>query len=580
MSQLQRALALTMLGGLVLTTGSVAQITVTPEALFVPPADVTVNDLVPPPSPTYVGGFRGQPRIDNNGSWYALYGFPMSANPDPIEFTRDTVMLRDSDPYIREGLQIPMTATFAPIADYAYSQQPFFDISIASDGTIAQIIKGTDQFTVMGDGTPNPADIDYPEGQRDLMVVDRAVMLDVGSELDVLPGVEYPRNAIESMSGVKAADAHNFVLHCKLDTGEGQFESDTPVIVDISTDESFRQSVELRFTTEDTLPIPGLGYNLSSLNANEEDFDANADGSILIGVDIEGAPFDSDGAIVYYNALTDTYELIAREGDPSPLVGRNYDGLFNKPVALNDNGDIAFLASVDGDYGDDGIIVVNDAVVAQEAMTVGTAVPGDLQLGYANANIEMDNDGNIVWYGAWNELKENVCPDNDDIGSTYVIYEGIFYNDQVLIEGGVTEVHNVMVGDTLYPTMVVKDLPNNRHGGFHMSPDGRWLIVHALLALPSDDICAFSINNDATLTAQVLMRIDLSQIGKIPGDLDGDEDVDADDFLLFELCIGGPGVTTPPPACNPDHFAAADLEGSDGDVDLRDVAEFQAAFGQ
>ena len=65
---------------------------------------------------------------------------------------------------------------------------------------------------------------------------------------------------------------------------------------------------------------------------------------------------------------------------------------------------------------------------------------------------------------------------------------------------------------------------------------------------------------------------------RTPGDIDGDNDVDRDDFALFAGCMGGPGVTTPPPGCDPADFDRADLEGNDGDVDLKDVKWFQAAF--
>jgi hypothetical protein len=63
-----------------------------------------------------------------------------------------------------------------------------------------------------------------------------------------------------------------------------------------------------------------------------------------------------------------------------------------------------------------------------------------------------------------------------------------------------------------------------------------------------------------------------------PGDMDGDDDVDLNDFALFEGCMGGPGVTTPLPGCDPADFERADLQGSDGDVDLRDCALFQQRF--
>ncbi len=57
----------------------------------------------------------------------------------------------------------------------------------------------------------------------------------------------------------------------------------------------------------------------------------------------------------------------------------------------------------------------------------------------------------------------------------------------------------------------------------------------------------------------------------VVGDLDGDGDVDFDDYAIFEDCLTGPGV---PPQTGCEN---ADLD-FDGDVDLADFAEFQAAF--
>ncbi|MCK4340747.1 MAG: hypothetical protein KAY37_03375 [Phycisphaerae bacterium] len=61
------------------------------------------------------------------------------------------------------------------------------------------------------------------------------------------------------------------------------------------------------------------------------------------------------------------------------------------------------------------------------------------------------------------------------------------------------------------------------------------------------------------------------------GDLDCDDDVDADDFGIFVDCLAGPNVTNPPPGCNPTDFANADLD-ADSDVDLADFSLFQASF--
>jgi len=106
-------------------------------------------------------------------------------------------------------------------------------------------------------------------------------------------------------------------------------------------------------------------------------------------------------------------------------------------------------------------------------------------------------------------------------------------------------------------TIGVSELPNTGFGGFHVSPDGRWLIVHAPLAEPGDDICAFSISNDATPVAGVLLTGDLSRIGPAcPGEID----------LLELLASWGPCA-----GCT------GDLDGS-GVVGVPDLLERLAAW--
>ena len=61
------------------------------------------------------------------------------------------------------------------------------------------------------------------------------------------------------------------------------------------------------------------------------------------------------------------------------------------------------------------------------------------------------------------------------------------------------------------------------------------------------------------------------------GDLDGDGDVDWDDYAIFYACLAGPGVSTPPEGCLSGHFDRADLQNDD-DVDLADFGMFETLF--
>jgi hypothetical protein len=65
---------------------------------------------------------------------------------------------------------------------------------------------------------------------------------------------------------------------------------------------------------------------------------------------------------------------------------------------------------------------------------------------------------------------------------------------------------------------------------------------------------------------------EIGQSCGIKGDLDGDGDVDADDYAMWENCLEGPGVTVLP-GC-----MVADCDG-DSDVDLADFAPFALGFG-
>ena len=62
--------------------------------------------------------------------------------------------------------------------------------------------------------------------------------------------------------------------------------------------------------------------------------------------------------------------------------------------------------------------------------------------------------------------------------------------------------------------------------------------------------------------------------GDLVGDLDGDGDVNLEDFAIFADCLAGPEVNTPPPACTQQQFDSPDLD-RDNDVDLSDFGGFQ-----
>jgi len=63
--------------------------------------------------------------------------------------------------------------------------------------------------------------------------------------------------------------------------------------------------------------------------------------------------------------------------------------------------------------------------------------------------------------------------------------------------------------------------------------------------------------------------------GGLPGDLDGDGDVD--DVTAFRWASSGPCVQSAPPGCDPARFIRADLD-DDMDVDQSDFGIFQRCY--
>ncbi len=77
----------------------------------------------------------------------------------------------------------------------------------------------------------------------------------------------------------------------------------------------------------------------------------------------------------------------------------------------------------------------------------------------------------------------------------------------------------------------------------------------------------FLLNEDSVPSKAAMV-----QVGTIPGDCDGDWDVDLTDFGQFPACFTGPQGGLADPDCNVFDFEP------DGDVDLADFAAFQEAF--
>jgi hypothetical protein len=176
--------------------------------------------------------------------------------------------------------------------------------------------------------------------------------------------------------------------------------------------------------------LPGATLPVADIETDSHEFDIAHNGDVLYGVDFTGTVLD--GAIYRYNASLNTNQLVAIEGGASPVAGRTWANLANPELSLSGNGlHIAYSGQLSGDTATDAVIVRNGVVFKQEGDTVPGLTPFKFQ-SFGSAPVLVDDSGNIVWYGDWD--------DPDTTRDT-----GIFYNDTLLVQEGVTKIDGLTV---------------------------------------------------------------------------------------------------------------------------------------
>lgn len=197
--------------------------------------------------------------------------------------------------------------------------------------------------------------------------------------------------------------------------------------------------------------LPGQVEAVADFDTDPQEFAFNDAGSLLYCADLAGATA-TDGALYVDNTL------IAQEGSPSPVPGRNYEFILGRARDMSNSGAVVFKANLDGATTDDDVIILNGAVFARE----GDALPatgGFLleNMGLTTGPVRVDNAGNVLWYAEWND------PDTD-------IDTGLFLNDQLLVQEGVTQIGGVVV-----------DAIANGTDAFVMSDNGLYIVFEATL---------------------------------------------------------------------------------------------------
>lgn len=198
--------------------------------------------------------------------------------------------------------------------------------------------------------------------------------------------------------------------------------------------------------------LPGQTETVADFATGPHGWDVNDLGQALFIADLNGAT-TSDG-VIYLDST-----LLAQEGAPSPVAGRNWSSLStSQRVALNNFGAYAFTGLLDAPTTDDNLIVRNGAVAAREGDLAPGVSGGWTLTSFGTGAIDLDDAGNLYWFGDWN--------DPDTSRDT-----GIYRNAQLLVQEGVS----VINGQLLTSIASVQE-------NFMVSPDGRWLIFEGVLA--------------------------------------------------------------------------------------------------
>jgi len=196
-------------------------------------------------------------------------------------------------------------------------------------------------------------------------------------------------------------------------------------------------------------PVGQTGGLITILRTGPHSYDLSDKGSIVFSADTD-LPTTMDGVVI----LND--EIIAQEGTPSPVEGRNWSVLSSAEVSINNSDDWVVSATINGSSSSNLLIARNGQKFVQE----GDPVPGIPQYTlttFGSGPVDIADTGEVLWYGDWNDPNTQVDT-------------GLFVDDQLIVQEGVSMVDGVII-DTLIGAT----------DGYAFSDDGRFVIFEAIL---------------------------------------------------------------------------------------------------
>jgi hypothetical protein len=415
--------------------------------------------------------------VNNTGSWL------VEADTDHPITDADSVLLKDGSLFLREGQPLP-----APTG-----------ATLSSFDTVLLNNAGHSAWNFFLDGTGSTSNDSGVYYDTTLVIQES----DIATAAAFSAGTPYI-----GFFETKFNDASQILIMASVDDPEIASSVDRALVI-VDYDPATGAAPQRVVAMEGDL-LPGQVERVADFETGPHDFDFNNAGQTLFIADLTGAT-DFDGALY----LDDT--LLAQEGSPSPVAGRNWRNFGSAVVALNSSGQWAMRAQLDGDTGSDIVIVRGSDIIAQEGSPV-PGVAGAVLTTFGSGPIGIDDTGRVYWYGGWS-------------GG-----EAIFRDDEPV----------VIMGETTVEGRTVTDIASGQDA-LAVSDNGLFLIAEVTL--------------DGGLDAAILVEF---LDGGCYADCDESGELDFFDFLCFQNA-----------------FAAgepyADCDGS-GSLDFFDFLCFQNEF--
>ena len=321
--------------------------------------------------------------VPADGQWLAL------VDTDHADGTRDEVVVRAGTPVLREGDPLAFLLPGATLG-------AFVSLDRLADGALAAVLEV--EFV----GTTTAL---YRDGTL-LFVEDQPIdspLLGVGSTLGPLEFV--------AAAGARTLFVRGIVRNPAV-VGPSE---DLLLRVDLAADGSLLGH-EVVLTEAQFLPA--LAAPVSALSRLPRGFASNRRGQLLAYVLLLSA-----GEALLLDGTT----VLARSGTPSPVAGRNYLGFTSSVMSLNDLGQHAFTARLDGST-DDFLIVKNGAKFAQEGDVIAGFSASPLRAGSVDPVVLADS-GDLFWRAGTSSFADDGFLRN----FTPIVQEGVTVVDGRLV---------------------------------------------------------------------------------------------------------------------------------------------------